>query len=91
MLSLFDVGNIEPASPVAQAVTALTLSCGKQANAKACEDIVHRELLKALDSTDTVVAAAEFLKRLVFDLSLTISDDSGESCNKFFLGGETRT
>jgi hypothetical protein len=83
LLSLGGRVNLEPTSPVAQAVAELSLSCGDLANTKTCEVVAHRELLKALDSTDKVVIAAEFLQHLVSDLVHEISSDSGRSGNSF--------
>jgi hypothetical protein len=83
LLSLSEVDDLEPTSPLAQAVTVLTLSCEKQANISACDVDAQRELLKALDLINSVVIAAEFLRRLVFDLSLRISIDSGGSSSNF--------
>jgi hypothetical protein len=74
VLALSGCVELEPTSPVAQAVMALTVSCSQQSEMETCQVVAQRELLRALDLTEKVVVAAEFLQRLITDIASTISE-----------------
>ena len=75
LLSLSGGTDLDPTSPAFEAIKTLTVGHLRRPEIATSEIVAQRELLHALNLTEKVVIAAEFLKRLAADISLSITKD----------------